>query len=705
MASKFSPHRHTLVAAAALLACFTAAAQTPSTAQTITISGRAAPVVAVAGFGEQPLARSPLSGSVISAEQIADWGLTSPAAITRLDASLSDAYNAEGYWSSFTARGYVLDNRSNFRRDGLPINAETAIALGNKERIELLHGISGIQAGTSAPGGLVNFVVKRPNGGSVRNVSLVWQQDGGVAAQFDWSERFGAAGAGGLRFSAAATHIDPAADAAKGRRHLVALAAEWRLDAGSRIEAEIEVSRQAQPSVPGLSLLGARLPEAREIDPRTNLNQQPWRLPVVLAGTTASLRWTHALATDWRAQIHIAAQRLRSDDRVAFPFGCYDAGNDVYYPDRYCPDGSFDVYDFRSDGEQRHTAALDAQLRGAVSIGTTQHQVTLGVLRTHTSERFNAQAFNYAGLGHIDGSLTTPPAPDLAGTATRRDERSTELYARDVVQLMPGLQLWIGLRHTALERSTHRQTFTTPWAAVNVDLRPRFMAYASWGQGVESEAVPNRERYVNRGALLPALKSRQLEVGVKFAGDTAEGHIAAFDIQRPVAADIGACDLANSCLRKIDGLQRHRGLEAAIAIRNGAWHWHAGAMLLDAQRQNSTDAGLNGLRPVNVPRQTFKLRVSHDAAAWPGLNLSASVVHEGRRSALPDNSIKLPAWTRVDVGARVTTTISGRVATWRIGVDNVANTRAWRESPFQFGHAFLFPISPRSLRVSVQFAL
>ena len=67
-------------------------------------------------------------------------------------------------------RGFVLDNRFNFRRDGLPINAETSIPLDNKERIEILKGTSGIQAGTSAPGGLVNYVVKRPLDAPLRSV-------------------------------------------------------------------------------------------------------------------------------------------------------------------------------------------------------------------------------------------------------------------------------------------------------------------------------------------------------------------------------------------------------------------------------------------------------------------------------------------------------------------------------------------------------
>jgi iron complex outermembrane receptor protein len=89
-------------------------------------------------------------------------------------------------------------------------------------------------------------------------------------------------------------------------------------------------------------------------------------------------------------------QRLDSDDRIAFPFGC-SAENDYT---RYCSDGSFDLYDFRSEGERRSTDALDvAAQRGALTLGGLQHQVTAGLLRHALQARFQRQAYNWVGVG------------------------------------------------------------------------------------------------------------------------------------------------------------------------------------------------------------------------------------------------------------------------------------------------------------------
>jgi iron complex outermembrane receptor protein len=167
------------IAAAALLLATAAHAQTTTLAP-VTVTGRADPAAGVSGWGNVPLSQTPLQATILSAEQLSDRGALRLADIVKIDPSVSDAYNSEGYWDFLAVRGFVLDNRFNYRRDGLPINAETSIPLENKDRIEILKGTSGIQAGTSSPGGLVNLVVKRPTEAPLRNVQLGWRERGSV---------------------------------------------------------------------------------------------------------------------------------------------------------------------------------------------------------------------------------------------------------------------------------------------------------------------------------------------------------------------------------------------------------------------------------------------------------------------------------------------------------------------------------------------
>ncbi len=710
--------RATLVTLLAGSLSLNAAAQNDATQLApVVVTGRAATNLGVAGWGELPLARIPMQASVLSADQAKDSGAHRLSSLLGLEAALGDAYNAEGYWDFLTVRGFVLDNRRNYRRDGLPINAETSIALDNKARIEVLMGLSGMQAGTSAPGGLVNYVVKRPSDAPLSSASLEWRERASAYASVDLSRRFGDNESLGVRLNAAAASLEPVVLGAQGRSASLALAGEWKPSAATRVELEGESSRRSQPSVPGFSLLGNSVPDARGIDPRININNQAWSLPVVLDGNSASLRVTQRLDADWSVTVHAAIQRLRSDDRIAFPFGCSDPNpvpTGTYYPDRYCPDGTLDLYEFRSDGERRDTDALDVSVAGSLMTGSLRHQLQAGLLRSVFRARFGPQLFAFAGTGNVGGTAQAPASGGTPIANMNRDERSTELHVRDVLRLTEATALWLGLRHTRLQRGSvgtdasqptdYAQSVIVPFVALSQQLDMQHMLYASWGQGVESEVVPNLPQYSNRAQALPALKSWQIEGGIKGATERFEWTAIGFDILRPAFADFGACDInvADSCTRTLDGNVRHRGLELSGGGRFGAWGLRGSSQWLRSRREASQQPGLNGRQPTNVPALTLKGQVAYTIADIPGLSVQANALRESRRQVLPDNSASIPGYTRFDAALRLDTRVGATGWTWRAGVDNLTDTRAWKESPYQFNHAYLFPLAPRTWRLSVQ---
>ncbi len=681
-----------------------------STLPAVTVTSRGAPTLGIGGWGDLPLSRTPLPASIFDTEAMKDYGISRLSDLTRLDPAINDAYNAVGYWDSLTLRGFVLDNRFNYRRDGLPINAETSVPLDNKERIEVLKGISGMQAGTSSPGGLVNFVVKRPTAEPLRLAWLQWQTEGTLLASVDLSQRFGEQNAYGLRLNAAYEQLKPNVNDADGKRALLALAGDWRLSRDSLLEAEFESSRHSQPSVPGFSLLGDKVPPP--VDPRINLNNQAWSLPVVFDANTASIRFTQALNDEWRWSAQLATQQLRNDDRIAFPYGC--SAEDRY--DRYCSDGSFDLYDYRSKNERRRSDAAQLALYARLSTGAAVHALSAGVLGTRFTSSFQRQAYNYVGSGNVDGSATLPADPMLTAENTNRSERSTELFLRDAVQFNDRLTLWLALRHTALDRQSvstdgsaateFKQSFNTPWLAASYQLDADQMLYASWGRGAESDVVPNRSQYVNAGQALPTMLSQQFEVGIKGTRDNASWSVAAFDITRPVFADIeDTCNADGTCTvqRQLDGSARHTGVEAGGSLRAGGWWLGGGLQWLKARRTGSQTAAINGQRPVNVPALSVKAQVRYTVPAMPSLVLGADLAAEGDRTMLPDNAdLRLPAYATVGLNGQWLQRAGNSTLTWRAGIDNLFDHQGWKEAPYQFGHVYLFPLPGRTARLSVQ---
>ena len=697
-----------------------AASAAPATLRSITITAPAASSQAdVTGFGDVPLQRTPISATIIGAEQINAVGAKRLADVIKLDASTSDAYNAIGYWDYATVRGFVLDNKFNYRREGLPISAETFIPLENKERVEILKGTSGIQAGTSAPGGLINYAVKRPTAQPLRTIKLEAGSAGSVSAAADLGGRFGNSDIFGYRLNLAAEKLNTPTPNTRGSRELAALAMDWRIGRDSLLEAEVEYSRRSQPSVPGLSLLGNTLPAA---NPRININSQPWSLPVELQGTTASLRFEQAINTDWRWSAQMGTQRLKSQDRVAFPFGCSDANGMDYYADRYCPNGDYDLFDFRSENERRTTNAVQAQLKGKFNTAGIDHQVSLGILRSSFAETGQTGAYNATTPGTVNLYAPVAVAPDASLTDyhTNRNDKSLELSMSDAIQWSAKLSTWVGLRHTQLSRSSERTklsapratsydaSVTTPWLAASYQLSPTHMLYASWGQGIESQVVPNKAaQYSNPGVALAPLKSHQTELGVKAALGNVTGSLAWFNIRRPMS-NLDACNRQGitPCLGAYDGSAVHSGLEANAQWAQGPVSLGGGLTLLNAKRlDSSTEPSTNGQRPTNVPKVIARINTSYRFASLPGLAANAHLSHEGARNVLPDGSITLPAWTRIDAGLSYGHTLAGAQATWSLGIDNLFNKQFFKESPYQFGHVYLFPQQERTVRIGLNVSL
>ncbi len=707
MASFFQRHPLAGGLAAALLLSGTAHSQGVSLPQVTVNERTAAPQADISGFGDLPLREVPLSATVIDSRQLQASGARRLADLTQFDASVTDAYNSPGYWDFLTVRGFVLDNRFNYRREGLPLSAETSIPLDNKERIEILRGTSGIQAGTSAPGGLVNYIVKRPTEQDLREVRTEYTSRGSLLGAVDLGGRFGANREFGYRLNVVTENLKPLTRNLDGHRNLLSLAADWRLTQDSVLEVELESSHKTQPSQNGYSLLGNVLPAP--VDPRNNLNNQSWSQPSTFDALTGTLRFTQALNADWRWSAQLGQQRLQSNDRLAYAFGCGAEGN----YDRYCSDGTFDFYDFRSDNERRQLTASNLSLKGTLATGSVRHDLSFGLLESRVRNRFQDQAYNYVGIGNVDGTAVVPSDPALTLPNTNRDERSTELSVQDAIRWNSRFTTWLGVRSTRLDRSSvgsdgsgptsYKQNLTTPWAAVSYAIQPDLVAYASWGKGVESQIVPNRLAYSNAGVALPALSSRQSEIGLKGGRDAFGWQLAYFDITRPVT-NLDACNRLGiqPCEGAYDGSARHRGLEASAQWAQGPWRLSGGVTWLDAKREGSQlEPATNGQRPTNVPDNVLRAQLAYRLAALPGLELQGQLSREGRRNVLPDGSITLPAWTRFDAALRYETRFNITKLNWTLALENLFDKRYWKESPYQFGHVYLFSGAPRTLRIGV----
>ena len=173
--------------------------------------------------------------------------------------------------------------------------------------------------------------------------------------------------------------------------------------------------------------------------------------------------------------------------------------------------------------------------------------------------------------------------------------------------------------------------------------------------------MPSASQYSNE-AWPAALKSRQWEIGIKGGQQAWAWQLAWFRIDRPMS-NLDACSRLglSPCEGRFDGEAVHQGLEANAQWAQGPWRLGGGVTLLDAKRKGSTvEPSTNGRRPTNVPAFVLRAQAGWKIAAVPGLELQGQLSHEGKRAVLPDGSIELPAWTRVDAALRYDRKVGAR---------------------------------------------
>ncbi|OYU46627.1 MAG: hypothetical protein CFE44_01090 [Burkholderiales bacterium PBB4] len=683
MATHFKLTPTAIASALALLLCTSVQAQQNTTALAgVTVTSKVAPVLDadsadVGGLGA-PLWKTPQAVTVLGADILAATGATTLSQAIKLDASLADSYNTAGYIENMSIRGFLLDPKSNYLRNGLAISSYAPLALENKERVEVLKGVSGLQSGVSSPGGLVNFVTKVPLSGNFHTVNLDSDSQGGAKLHLDSNSQWGPLG---VRFNGVAENLQSHFNQASGKRELLSLALSGRLSPDTLVTADLEYHHKRQPSVPGLGLLdtnadglGDTLPS--RINPRLNLNDQAWSLPFEATTTALQVTVKSRLDSQWTAQMSMGAQRTLIDDRIAFPDGCSNAPNYVY--PGLCANGDVDVYDFRSEGEQRTSWSWEARASRELHALGIRHQITIGVGGHGSQDDLPAlQAYNYVGSTNIFAPTVVPADPSLTELNTNSRQRATEGFATMTSVLSETVQAVVGFRTTSLARNSARsdgsravslqQNVSTPWLAATWQAAPESFVYASWGQGVELESVPNRpSRYTNFGETLPALKSEQLELGWKWLIQPRYTlSTAIFSIDRPYADDLLGAGLPT----RIAGAKaaRHRGLELALSGKpSPALSVQSTLSWLDARFTSALDPALVGQRVTNVPKTKASVFTDYKFSHLPGLSLHGLLVVEDGKTATADGATVLPLAWQLDTGFAYAHRISG--TTVRIGV-------------------------------------
>ncbi|MFD2368260.1 TonB-dependent siderophore receptor [Pseudoduganella sp. GCM10020061] len=648
----------------------------------------------VGGFSEQPLVKTPSSIMVIDRALMDDLGIRNTTDAVKLDASISDSYNAVGYAEQFSIRGFALDNASSYRKDGIAIPADTQIPLENKERLEVLKGLAGLQAGVASPGGIVNYVVKRPTQSPLLSATVGASERGTLYGAVDAGGRF-TDSRFGYRINAAGERLRSYVKGADGERQFFSAAFDWQMSPQALLQLDMDYQHKSQVTAPGYQLIGnVALPA--NVSPKTLLNDQPWTKPVDTDSTNLGLRFEYRFNDAWNMSLAANKHWFKRDDYTAFPYGC---SQEFLWPG-YCSNGDYDVYDYQSLGEKKTPAGAQAIVQGKFATGAVAHQLTAGASFYERHDVFGDYVYEFAGVSNIYKNVIVPPSGltfDWDTVREQNTERERAVFVQDIVSLGDAYTLHAGLRHVSVKRNGVDESFTLPNVALVYAPSGLWSVYGSVAHGMEHGGYAPMETE-NPGLPLPPSRSHQVEIGAKASvSDILNGSVTLFQIRK----GLEYTDADNFYVR--NGDQTHRGIELAASGRLSLnLRYGASATALQTRQEGTGDPAIDGKRATNVPQFKSSAWLEYSVPQVQGLKVNGAWQFSGKKAFDKENLTFVPKYHVFNLGASYTTRAGGGNLTLRANVDNVFDKFYWRDVTPALG-GYLLPGAPRVFRVSAQY--
>lgn len=607
--------------------------------------------------------------------------------------SLGDTYSFNAY--SINVRGIPLDDYNGYKINGLPFFMTTVeLPLESFESVQLLKGASGFMYGFGAPGGIINFVSKKPTDKPTLSLDAGYRSDGVFSEHLDAGGRVGGEDRYGYRLNL--THEQGETyNGARVLRNAESLSVDARLTPTLTWSADaVYQSRKVEGGVQDFMLdsySGSALPKAPS--GRKNLS-------AAYADTffysdvyflESGLQWK--IDPVWTANLDVS----RSQDHRRYSGQWMGLDNEA---------GDYTVYLNKSQGVALYEQA-QAKLEGNFNAGGLQHQLVLGLawqgLSKHTVPKYLYTAIGSENLY----SAITPLSWDGSYDDTQqyRNYRSTQksAFVSDTLQWAQHWSLLAGARYTDYQQTSYKTSgAATPYAKKPVTptlalmYRPRheLLLYGSYVGALEDGGTAGTS-YANANESLAPIKSRQYELGAKWEGRGWGASAALYEIDR--GAQYG--NAQNVYVS--DGQLRIRGLELNGQAELGSGLKLSGSTAWSAGKYRETEADLVGKRLEGVPRLQASLQLSARVAAVEGLSARAETQYFGAMAADALNQYTLPSTTLVNAGLSYQTQLASHPVTLRAGLDNVFNRSYWGF----LASGYLFVGAPRTLSLNARIEL
>ncbi|WEJ07757.1 TonB-dependent siderophore receptor [Pseudomonas sp. FJ2-5-13] len=667
-------------------------------------SGYRSETASVGGFDEAPLLDTPASITVINATLIKDQQARLLSEVLRNDASVGDSYAPIGYYENFVVRGFSLNAASSYKINGRTITGEQNVALENKQQVEVLKGLAGLQSGISEPSGVINYVTKRPQ--DVRSVTVSTDDRGSGYIATDVGGWFGSEQQFGLRANVAHEDLNSYVEHANGQRDFVSLAFDWNISPDAVLQLDAEYQNKQQRSVPGYQLLGGtEVPHGAS--PKKLLGHQTGGKQVGIDSLNLNGKFEYRFSDQWKGSVSAARSKVVIDDYSSFAYGCFyvaDCGTATF-----SPTGDYDVYDYRSPDDTRRDDEVQAALTSLFNTGSLGHELTFGTSafrrvidkRDSVNERIGSSNINQ------DAPSFPPTSEPLKDSHRNLDSRQYGLFVTDRIQINEQWQTILGGREVRLDekafdkngvqdRHTKRYEFL-PQASLIYKPVENISLYTSYSKGLslggEAPWTTN-----NDGETLAPTVSRQLEAGVKYDWRRISFAAAVFQTRQAYQYAKPEGGTFNYVQQ---GQQKNTGIElSANGWATDRLQIATSVAAIRARVSGSGTPEYEDHQAINVPKLRASVYADYALPWVNGLAVLGGVQYSAKKSANRTGNVEVGDYAVVNVGSRYTTKVDGYETVFRLSVDNLFDKRYWRDAGEYMGDDYLFQGAPLTARLS-----
>jgi iron complex outermembrane receptor protein len=355
------------------------------------------------------------------------------------------------------------------------------------------------------------------------------------------------------------------------------------------------------------------------------------------------------------------------------------------------------------------TVSAEAGLRGRFQTGTVSHALAL------SASRLSRDSGGVYPSGTSQPTNIYAPAPILSWPVTPTQVPKTSeitfggLALADTLGFMDDrVLLTLGVRRQDVKTtnfnagsgavaSRYDKSAWTPMAGLVVKPTDDLSLYANVIQGL-SQGTTVGDAYLNAGQAFPPYKTKQIELGAKLQTGRFTNTITVFQMEKPsTTSDNSTTPLPTL---RLDGEQRNRGIEWTIFGELTHDLRVLGGVTYTQAKLSKTQGGLqDGNQAPGSPRWVANLGADWDVPGLSGLALNGRVIHTSRQYIDNANSLQLPSWTVLNLGARYATRLGGKNVVFRTNVDNVFDRNYW-QGTFKLGGGGVILGAPRTFRLS-----